>query len=392
MENNARLSSRERLLRTIQGQPTDHIPIYAPIPRELPLIARRGYTGWQAEPNFRTLAKLALAHCDFFCRLPSLGSFNKGFLDRRFLLISEEYIEVSRVREGRRTSLTYQVHTPKGDLRYIEARDDHIATTWVVEPLVKDKDDVERILSVPFDFPPHMPCRAPLDLEAYQRELQELNGAGLPVILVTTPLECASHLVDFEQFLTWCALERATVVRLIEVAFERIYAKLEWLLQNEVQPVFRFAGSEQATPPMMSPQYFHDLSAKYDRPLFDLVHKHGGIVYVHCHGKVKDIFPRLLEMRVDVLDPMEPPPDGDLTLAEARRIAGDRMTLIGGLEFRDFELCAADEIEAKTKEAIDQGGRAHYVVGASAVAMTYISEHFRDNVMRFIETGLKYGE
>jgi hypothetical protein len=317
--------------------------------------------------------------------MDSLGSFDRGLLDRRFLLIPDECIEVSTEKEGTRTTSTYVVRTPRGDLRYAEAVDDNVATTWIAEPLLKDKDDVERILSIPFSF--HPP-----DLEPYRQEVAELGDVGLPIILVTTPLECASHLLEFQQFLTWCALERSTIVRLIEAAFERIYIKLEWLLQNKVEPTIRFAGSEQATPPMMSLQYFEELSARYDQSLFELVHKYDGIVHVHCHGKVKDIFPRLLDMGVDVLDPMEPPPDGDLTLTEAQRMAGGRMTLIGGLEYRDFELCTPDEIEAKTKEAIEQGGRAHYVVGPSAVAMTYISDRFRDNVIRFIETGLGYGK
>ena len=380
-----KLCSRERLLRTIRGELTDHIPIYAPIPRELPLIVRRGYTGWQAEPNFQTVARFALEHCDFFCRMDSIGSFNRGFLDRRFLLIPEEHIKISKEKKGTRAILTHIVRTPKGDLRYVEVVDDNISTTWVTEPLVKDKDDVDKILSVPFSF--HPP-----NLEAYRQEVADLGDAGLPLILVTTPLECVSHLMEFQQFLLWCASERPTIVRLIEAAFERIYNKLEWLLQNGVRPLFRFTGSEQATPPMMSPQYFDELSAKYDRPLFELVHNYGCIVHVHCHGKVKDIFPRLLDMGVDVLDPMEPPPDGDLTLAEARRMAQGRMTLVGGLEFRDFESCSPDEIEVKAKEAIDQGGRTHYVLGASAVAMTFISDRFRDNVIRFIETGLEYGK
>jgi uroporphyrinogen-III decarboxylase len=380
-----KLASKERLLRTIKGEPTDHIPVYAPIPRELPMIAKRGYTGWQAEPNFQTVATFALEHCDFFCRMNSIGSFNRGLLDRRFLLIPDEHIQVSKEKEGARTTSTYMVRTPKGDLRYVETVDDNIATTWVAEPLLKDKDDVEKLLSAPFSFDPP-------DLEAYRQEVADLGDAGLPLILVTTPLECVSHLLEFQQFLMWCALERPAIVRLIEAAFERIYIKLEWLLQNKIEPTIRFAGSEQATPPMMSLQYFEELSARYDRALFELVHKYDGIVHVHCHGKVKEIFPRLLDMGVDVLDPMEPPPDGDLTLAEAQRMTGGRMTLIGGLEFRDFELCTPDEIEVKTKEAIDQGGRTHYVLGPSAVAMTYICDRFRDNVIRFIETGLDYGK
>lgn len=378
------LSSRQRLLRTIRGEPTDRTPIYAPIPRELPLLAKRGLTGWMAEPNFRAVARLALEHCDFFCRMASIGSVDAGFLDRRFLLISEKHITVSQQKAGTRTRLTYVVSTPKGDLRYVEAREENINTTWVVEPLIKNGDDVEKILSVPFSL-------SPIELEPYRQEVVELGDAGLPVVLVPTPLEHASHLMDFQQFLLWCALERRTIVRLLEVAFERIYARLEWLLEHGVGPVFRFTGLEQATPPMMSLQYFDELSARYDWPLFELVHAYGGIVHVHCHGRVRGIFPRLLEMGVDVLDPMEPPPDGDLTLAEARRLAGGRMTLVGGLQYRDFETLAPDDIEARARDAIEQGGPTYYVLGASAVAMTSISDRFRDNVVRLIETGLLYG-
>jgi uroporphyrinogen-III decarboxylase len=163
------------------------------------------------------------------------------------------------------------------------------------------------------------------------------------------------------------------------------------LLDQGVEPYIRFAGSEEATPPMMSPAYYRDLSAPYDRNLYDLVHQYDGIVHVHCHGRVRGILPWLLEMGVDVLDPMEPPPDGDVTLREARRVVGDQMTLIGGLEYRDFEMDSPDEIEAKTRDAMEQGGRHRFVVGASAVAMASLSDRFRDNVVRFIETALRCG-
>ena len=108
-------------------------------------------------------------------------------------------------------------------------------------------------------------------------------------IFVSTPIVCVSQLFRFEQFLMWCATEKSTIIRLIETAFERIYNQLEYLLQHGVDPIFHFGGSEQATPPMMSPKLYNEFVVKYDSKFFDLVHRHGGIVAVHCHGRLRGI-------------------------------------------------------------------------------------------------------
>jgi hypothetical protein len=291
---------------------------------------------------------------------------------------------LSTQRSDGRTTTTRVLHTPKGDLRTVTAMDAGVHTVWTVEPLVKDLDDVERILSVPFDW------QKP-DMEAFRREVAQLGDRGVMEIGISTPMVCVSHILSFETFLCWTAAERPTIERLIRTVFERIYEKLKYILEHGAGPIFWIGGSEQATPPMMSPKFYDGFVVKYDGQLIDLIHKHGQYAHVHCHGKVARIFDRLLEMGVDMLDPVEPPPDGDIEIGEAKRRAAGRMTLMGNIEFRHLEFATPQEIDEMVRRAICDGPKDHLILFPSATAISRISDRYRDNAIQYIESGLKYG-
>ena len=376
------LSCRERILRTIRGEKVDRVPIFPPIPwNPWMLIEQRPVTGLYAEPNYQIVADLVEEHCDSFCRSRTLG----GMFDRRFMLIPPENISVaSREIVGDRTVVTYRVTTPKGDLRSVEETVQGIQTTYYTEPLLKDKSDVEKIFSVPFRFDKP-------DLKTFFDEREKIGDRAVMEVGISTPLVSTSRMFDFTQFLEWCLTERATIVKLLATHLERIYVKLEYLLQNGVGPCFWFGGSEQATPPMMSNQMYDDFVVRYDSQLFDLVHKYGGLVHVHCHGKVNTVFERIIDMGVDMLDPMEPPPDGDLEIGEAKLRANGRITLMGNIEIRDLDFATPGEIAAKVKHAINDGGKKHFMLYPCATAISGLTDQYRDNAIQYIRSGLEYG-
>lgn len=67
-----RLSSAERLLRTIRGEPVDRIPILSPL--DWTPIAREIEPGsWRDESNYRSLAPLVAENCDFLVDLVVLS-------------------------------------------------------------------------------------------------------------------------------------------------------------------------------------------------------------------------------------------------------------------------------------------------------------------------------
>jgi len=198
-------------------------------------------------------------------------------------------------------------------------------------------------------------------------------------IFISTPMVCVSQLFRFEDFLTWCVTEKPTIARLIETAFERIYEQLEYILQKGVGPIFHFGGSEQATPPMMSPKLYDEFVVKYDGRLFNLVHRYNGYVAVHCHGRVKGILDKLINMGVDLFDPVEAPPGGDIEIGEAKKKVKGRITLVGNIQFGDMEICTPEEIDERVRVAICSGGKEKFVLATTEEPVSPVSSRMRDN-------------
>ncbi len=115
------------------------------------------------------------------------------------------------------------------------------------------------------------------------------------------------------------------------------------------------------------------------------------IIHVHCHGKVGTLLTSFMEMGVDSTDPVEPPPQGDITFAAARRIVGDRMMLFGNIEFLDMETRTPGEIEQLVRRAIKEGGERRMMLMPSSVPHERHTPRLLANAVRYIEAGLKYG-
>jgi uroporphyrinogen-III decarboxylase len=395
-----KLSSKERMLRTIAGQPVDRIPIIPPVPWQ-PLTPQPDPDNWKAQPNYQQLIPLVAENCDFYAHLDIperspignerntekiRGVATGGIFDRRFFFTHPERIRVieDRRENGRRYT-RFEVHTPKGDLTTIDVRPSDVDTVWTTEPLIKDVDDAGKILSAPHRFDPP-------DLTEYFAERDKLGNRGVAVCFVTSPLVMISRMMDFEQMFEWTLTERPLFEKMLQTAQERIAERLQWALENGVGPIFRFGGCEQATPPMMSNHFFDEIIIRYEGPLWRMVRDAGRILWVHCHGKVSTIFDRFVDMGVQLLDPVEPPPQGDIQMKEAKeRAAAGPMTLIGNIEISDLQAESADQIESKVREAICQGGRKHFILGPSDVACSAVEDHLRDNIIRFVEAGVKYG-
>ena len=61
---------------------------------------------------------------------------------------------------------------------------------------------------------------------------------------------------------------------------------------------------------------------KADSKGLNVIHDAGRLAWVHCHGKMNPVLDRFIEMGVDCLNPVEPPPMGDILLSDAKRRAG----------------------------------------------------------------------
>jgi hypothetical protein len=85
-----------------------------------------------------------------------------------------------------------------------------------------------------------------------------------------------------------------------------------------------------------------------------MLHEHGKLLIVQAGGPVRHLLPLLVDAGMDGVEGIAGPPQADLSLAEARHLAGPSCTLWGGIP-QDFVLGTHDE--SLLAEAIDRAVR-----------------------------------
>jgi hypothetical protein len=150
-----------------------------------------------------------------------------------------------------------------------------------------------------------------------------------------------------------------------EPAVEEIIGILEGKLQRLVQEVAELPGQVVLAPDNLDGQFipppaFKAHLADSYRTTAEALHQGGKYLVVHVGGPIRHLLAPLVEAGVDGVEGIAGPPQGDVTLAEAREIAGPVLTLWGGIP-QDLlhDTHVREEFEAAvlgaTQEASDDG-------------------------------------
>ena len=144
---------------------------------------------------------------------------------------------------------------------------------------------------------------------------------------------------------------------------------------------------------MMGPRQWEDLVVPYDGQIMRRIKAAdpSARIHVHCHGKVGTLLDSFVEMGVDSTDPLEPPPQGDIDIAEAKRKYDGRLVFRANIEFLDMESRTPDEIEEQVRHALQDGGRENVMLCPSSGPHSRPSVRFLTNAERYIEAGLRHG-
>ena len=380
------MTARERLLVTLSGGKTDRVPIFTQIPFVATAQGFRpgaihGYAEsdpWrEQDPVYCRLVRRMEAECDsfYFWRPPCMGS------DQLFvppaLTVTLPPVET----DG--SIVTTQVFRNGGrELRATSAVKRGTGHSWQIEHWCKTPDDARLLLDAPWEgYPPALDDLP--DLERY------LGDKGVMWVTIPSPLMPVVRLFDPTEFLLYVRTERELVHQLVERSAARIRANLEALLDLGVGPIIRFGGAEHATPPLMSPRDFDELVVAYDQPLMDLCRRRGRMVAVHCHGNLRHAMQRFVEMGVDQTDPVEAAPDGDLTLEEARTIAGDQITLTGNIQMRELYNEDTAHIRRRVHQIIEQAGPRRLVISTTGTPLEAIPPNVEANYNAMIDAALE---
>ncbi len=323
------MTSRERMLCAIRGERPDRVP-----------VAPWGFG--HVDPD-SDVGRELVHRCDLW--IPGGGG---GFS------FSGTRLEAETVQEGSVTTTTY--HTPAGDLRARRQVTDVTAAT--IEFPCKTAADVEALLSVPYE-------PLPTDFARFHDTKRKYGDEGLVYLDCMNAVCWPATVLSPEDFSLLWADAPDLMVAMTRAGSERLNAYTEAACRAGVD-CFRIIGGEYVTV-QLGPSGVPHLLAPFDTEQAAIIHRHGGVVHYHNHGPMMRFLDALAALGIDSLDPCEAPPWGDCDLAEAQRILGGRVCIVGNLDDMEVvEQLPEAEVCAIAAARLEAAGPTHFMLGGTA--------------------------
>jgi len=366
-----KLTSRERIMRIFQNKEVDR-----------PALKLWGTTldGFLLHPDYKPVCEMAARLSDLFI---SAGSTFDVYYGRNY----EKHVEV----EIKDTSLDnwkdkhIVFHTPEGDLHGVERISTVGEPSYTLEYLVKEPEDLKKLLSIPYE-------PFPFKTDDYMQKQAKLGDRGVVIFEVEHAGYALQRLVGSEN-MAYFSIDCRDVVEEVTSTFSgRIREYVQSALAAGVTGPFGWVGPELFIPPLLSPMDFDDFVYQWDKPLCDDIHNAGGHVWVHCHGKVTNFIERFIDMGVDVLNPLEPPKNGDIDLEAVIEKFGNRIGWEGNIEIQEIIQSDPERLKELIRTCVSAGRKSgRFILCPSAGFMEYPfpSKRYISNLLIYLEYGLK---
>ena len=223
-------------------------------------------------------------------------------------------------------------------------------TVWTLEHLLKSIDDLRAYLELPDEV-----FTEQVDVGKLIDEDVELGDGGIVMVDTEDPICAAASLFSMEDFTIIAMTEQQLLHSLLEKLSRYIYARTEKTAKEFPGQLWRIYGPEYATEPYLPPNLFKEYVIRYDTQVIEAIQRYGGFARIHCHGRIRAVLDYIIEMGADAIDPIEPPPQGDVELEYVRRQYGKNLVLFGNLEISDIEEAEPAEFEKIVERALKEG-------------------------------------
>lgn len=367
------MTSRERLLKCIRHQPIDRVPIST-----YELVGWNPEAWENQEPSYRNLMDAIREYTDCIYML------NPGF---RQIPHTPHHIEQWQEGHSHFERKVFRTKSGRG-LGTLSRTDENVHTVWTLEHLLEDLSDIDAYLSLPYE-------PAEFDLAGFNRHREALGDKGLMMISVDDPICLGAELFEMSMFLVYARTEPRRIKYFLDAIHERQMLDLKRLLGSGDfrDVIFRVCGPEYATPPYLPPECYYDYVTCYLIEICREIRQAGAIPRIHCHGKIGRVLDQFALTEAEAIDPVEPPPDGDIELGEVKKRVGDRFCLFGNLELKELETSDRSRIDLLVRKAMEEAkeGSGFVFMPTAAPINVPLSPRTEENYLQMMMSALKYG-
>ncbi|HOK81112.1 MAG TPA: uroporphyrinogen decarboxylase family protein [bacterium] len=276
------------------------------------------------------------------------------------------------------------IETPAGLLTQIFYQPLSGAPGYIKKHFIGDTTDAKKWLSIPDSRLPK--------IDSYFELEKKTGSRAMLMIGIDEAMYMVQRLMGSEVFGYWLYDERELLKEMIDRAYRKIEKLVKHYLSSKLGDAYGWVGPELCIPPLASVKDFYEFVVEYDRKIIDLIHESGKLSWIHCHGDMKPVLEGFIDMDLDCLNPIEPPPVGKITLAEAKHICKGKMCLDGGIEDGIFYTCKPEQIRQITIETIQQGkpgGGFILCPSSSPNTAAVLPEYVIENYKIFVETAVE---
>ncbi len=118
---------------------------------------------------------------------------------------------------------------------------------------------------------------------------------------------------------------------------------------------------------VISPKHWRTFIYPHMKTVCDELHSYCPDVRIYCHicGNIMPILEDLIATGLDCIGPLDPL--GGFTCADVRKVTGNRIALMGGVNTLSFLNYSPEEIIEEARICIEGAGKTGYILGSGCV-------------------------
>lgn len=221
------------------------------------------------------------------------------------------------------------------------------------------------------------------------KQLRDNTDKYILVAIYAAHWEKAHNLRGFENFIFDIGMHTSTAKRILNRIIDINMAMLEtYIASPEIDGVLLGSDWGSQVDLLISPECWLDLIRPGEQKMYDLIHAYGKDLWVHSCGNILKIIPALIEMGVDVLNPVQPEAM-DIYMLKER--FGDMITFWGGLSTQQLlPFGTPQEIEQEARKVLDKMSEGGGYIFSPAQEIQ--GDVPAENIKKLIDVAKKYPE
>ena len=214
------------------------------------------------------------------------------------------------------------------------------------------------------------------------RDTRDTRDKYFLVRIYGSHLEKAQGARGFQNFMTDLAGSPTFIKKLLNTIMEKNMVMLENILSlEEIDGILLGSdwGSQKGL--LMSMDMWNDMIRPGEQKEYDLIHAYGKDVWIHSCGCIEELIPTIIEMGVNVLNPLQPE---CMNIANIKARYGDKLAFWGGISTqKTLPFGNIEEVQAEVRNVRDMlaaGGG--YILSPAQSIQNDVS---LENILAFLE-------